>query len=109
MPSSAVRSARGSPTTLSVTGLRFCSCMGLTSSRQRWDPVTDLLAPDFTCVRVDLRGHGESSTAPDYGMQALVGDLRAVTDDLGIEEPAVVGHSLGAFVAAVFAAFNPVS
>jgi hypothetical protein len=37
---------------------------GMTSSRQRWDPVTDLLASDFTCVRINLPGHGESSTAP---------------------------------------------
>jgi pimeloyl-ACP methyl ester carboxylesterase len=80
---------------------------GLTSSRRRWDPVTDQLAPDFTCVRVDLRGHGESSTAPDYRMPSLVGDLRAVTDDLGIGTPAVVGHSLGASIAAVFAALHP--
>jgi pimeloyl-ACP methyl ester carboxylesterase len=50
-------------------------------------------------VRVDLRGHGESSTAPDYRMPSLVGDLRAVTDDLGIGTPAVVGHSLGASIA----------
>ena len=42
-------------------------------------------------------------------MPALVGDLRAVTDDLGIWKPTVVGHSLGAAVAAVFAAFNPAS
>lgn len=34
--------------------------------------MTDLPALSFACVRVDLRGHGESSTAPDYGMQALV-------------------------------------
>jgi pimeloyl-ACP methyl ester carboxylesterase len=39
-------------------------------------------------------------------MQALVGDLQAVVDELGIAEPAVVGHSLGASVAAVFAAFH---
>ncbi len=34
---------------------------GLTSFRQTWDPVTTLLAEEFTCVRLDLRGHGASS------------------------------------------------
>ena len=77
---------------------------GLTSFRQTWDPVTDLLAADFTCVRVDLRGHGESSAAPEYSMLSLVGDVRAVVEELALDEPALVGHSLGVSVAAVYAA-----
>ena len=81
---------------------------GLTNRRQGWDPVTDLLAADFTCIRVDLRGHGESSRASDYGMPAIVGDVRAVVDQLGVEAPAVVGGSFGGAAAAVYAALNPV-
>jgi pimeloyl-ACP methyl ester carboxylesterase len=79
---------------------------GLTSFRQRWDPVTGLLAADLTCVRVDLRGHGASSTAPEYSMPSLVGDVRAVVEELGLGEPALVGHSLGANVVAVYAALH---
>ncbi len=77
---------------------------GLTSSRQAWDPVTPLLVQDFTCVRVDLRGHGDSSTGPEYSMLTLVSDVRAVIDDLELDKPALVGNSLGANVAAVYAA-----
>ena len=77
---------------------------GLTSFRQTWDPITSLLAPDFTCVRMDLRGHGASSVASEYSMRSLVGDVRAVVEEVGLGEPAVVGHSLGASVAAVYAA-----
>jgi pimeloyl-ACP methyl ester carboxylesterase len=81
---------------------------GLTNRRQGWDPVTDLLVTDFMCVRIDLRGHGDSSMTFDYGIVSLVGDVRAVADELGVEAPAIVGHSLGATVAAVYAALNPV-
>jgi pimeloyl-ACP methyl ester carboxylesterase len=77
---------------------------GLTSFRQTWNPITALLAPDFTCVRMDVRGHGASSAAPEYSMQSLVGDARAVIEEVGLGEPAVVGHSLGASIAAVYAA-----
>jgi pimeloyl-ACP methyl ester carboxylesterase len=77
---------------------------GLSSFRQTWEPLTELLARDFTCVRVDLRGHGESSTAPEYSMPSLVGDVRAVVEELALGEPALVGHSLGATVVAVYAA-----
>jgi len=77
---------------------------GLTSFRQTWNPITTLLAPDFTCVRMDLRGHGASSAAQEYSMQSLVGDVRAVVEEVGLGEPAAVGHSLGASIAAVYAA-----
>jgi len=37
-------------------------------------------------------------------MQSLVTDVRAVIEEVGLTEPAVVGHSLGASIAAVHAA-----
>jgi len=77
---------------------------GLTSFRQTWDPVTSLLTRDFTCVRVDLRGHGASSPGPEYSTLSLIGDLHAVVDELALGEPALVGHSLGATTVAVYAA-----
>ena len=82
---------------------------GLTSSGQAWKPVTDLLAPDFTCVRVDLRGHGSSSSGPEYSTPSLVGDVRSVVEEVGLDEHALVGHSLGVTVAAVYAAAHGAS
>lgn len=79
---------------------------GLTSSRQAWEPVTALLRSQFTCVRLDFRGHGESSTAPAYDLLSLVGDVHAVAEHLSLTGPAVVGHSLGATVAALYAAVH---
>ena len=81
---------------------------GLTSARVAWEPVTALLAEEFTCARVDLRGHGESSPASEYSMPSLVGDVRSVVERLDAGEPAVVGHSLGATIAAVYTAVHPV-
>ena len=76
---------------------------GLMTNRHRWSPVTALLGESFTCVRIDARGHGESSKADDYGALAMAADVHAVVNDLGIEAPAVVGHSLGGSTAAIFA------
>jgi pimeloyl-ACP methyl ester carboxylesterase len=81
---------------------------GLTSSRQAWTPITDLLSGEFTCVRVDLRGHGETPPADDYSMVSIVGDVRELVDELGLERPVLVGNSLGATVAAVYAAAHDV-
>ena len=57
---------------------------GLTSFRQTWDPVTTLLAEEFTCVRLDLRGHGASSRTAEYSMVSLVGDVRAVVEEVAL-------------------------
>jgi pimeloyl-ACP methyl ester carboxylesterase len=80
---------------------------GLTSNRRRWTPVTELLVESFTCVRIDARGHGESSKAGDYGVLTMAADVGAVVGELGIEAPAVVGHSLGGSMAAIFALIQP--
>lgn len=80
---------------------------GLTTNRRRWAPVTDLLGDYFTCVRIDARGHGESSKADDYGALAMAADVQAVVNELGIDAPAVVGHSLGGSTAAIFALTQP--
>jgi pimeloyl-ACP methyl ester carboxylesterase len=37
-------------------------------------------------------------------MVSLVGDVRALVEEVALGEPAIVGHSLGASIAAVYAA-----
>lgn len=78
---------------------------GITEDRLLWRPVVDRLAPDFRCISVDLRGHGESGTAADYDALAMAQDLTAVAAaETAQESPACIGHSLGAMVATVLAA-----
>jgi 3-oxoadipate enol-lactonase len=47
-------------------------------------------------VAYDARGHGRSSPAPEYGYDALAGDLAAVLDALGMERAVLAGASMGA-------------
>ncbi len=82
---------------------------GITESRVTWDPVVPGLASEHRVVRVDLRGHGESSDAADYGIEALAGDVAAVVEPLGLDRPHLVGHSLGGAVVTFAAAAIPVS
>lgn len=82
---------------------------GLTEDRRGWDPVVALLNDRFRCVRLDLRGHGESSDAEDYSALAMAEDIVTVVDEAQLAQPPlVVGHSLGAVVATVYAAQAPV-
>lgn len=58
-----------------------------------------LLRRDFRVLTYDLRGHGQSERV-DYGltMRRYAQDLRELMDYLGLEEPSLVGWSLGASI-----------
>jgi pimeloyl-ACP methyl ester carboxylesterase len=68
--------------------------------------LADLLRPAHRVVTLDLRGHGHSGDGP-WSWDAALDDLAAVADDLGLDRPAVVGHSLGGMLAALWAARHP--
>lgn len=57
-------------------------------------------------VAVDLRGHGGSGDGP-WSWDAVLDDIEAVVAHLGLSEPAVVGHSLGGWVAALWGLRHP--
>ncbi|GAA3762415.1 hypothetical protein GCM10022240_13720 [Microbacterium kribbense] len=76
---------------------------GVTSSHLAWPFVADRL-PGVRLIAPDLRGRGASNGVQGpAGMAAHAADLAAVLDHLGIERTVVVGHSMGGFVAVVFA------
>lgn len=57
-----------------------------------------LAAAGFRVIAIDLKGHGLSDKPHDrgaYTIDALVEHLREVLDVLGLERPALVGHSMG--------------
>jgi pimeloyl-ACP methyl ester carboxylesterase len=76
---------------------RIALVHGLGGSGALWGSLVDrmLRAADVTVTTVDLRGHGETGRAGDYGVQAFADDL-AETLPAGLD--VVVGHSLGGAV-----------
>ncbi len=59
-------------------------------------------------VAVDLRGRGRSDKSHQpYTMQVFADDLARMCERLGLEKPAVVGHSMGGIVAFDLAARYP--
>ena len=60
----------------------------------------------FRVVAVDLRCHGLSGDGP-WTWRALLGDVQLVIDRLGLDRPALVGHSLGGIVASLWATEHP--
>jgi pimeloyl-ACP methyl ester carboxylesterase len=72
---------------------------GLGYGQHSWDRVASRLSTSgLRVLTYDQRGHGASDTSDDYSPSAFGEDLVAVLGDLGLKEPILVGHSLGATV-----------
>ncbi|MFC6838108.1 alpha/beta fold hydrolase [Halomarina ordinaria] len=74
---------------------------GYSQSRLAWrKQFESTLAEDFRLVAPDLRGHGESDKPRDaYDDAALwAADLRAVVEELGLDDVVLVGWSYGGLV-----------
>ena len=81
---------------------------GLTFDRASWRPITSRLVNAHRCITVDLPGHGDSS-GPPRPLEDLAAEIHQLLDWLGVEPPVVVGHSMGAVLACVYAARYPVA
>ena len=81
---------------------------GIGSRRATWDALVAELKGDFTCIRYDLRGHGDSPAPPvPYSLDDLVADLEALRARLGVERAHVIGHSLGGMIGPAYARAHP--
>lgn len=61
----------------------------------------------FEVFVVDQRNHGQSPQSDNFNYLALTDDLFDFIDDNEIEEPIIIGHSMGGKVAMRFALENP--
>jgi 3-oxoadipate enol-lactonase len=69
-----------------------------------WDIQVNTLARTSLVLRPDLRGAGKSSVPEGpYLMEVLAADIAALLDARGIARAALIGHSMGGYVALAFA------
>lgn len=73
-----------------------------------WDEVVPLLKDTFDMILPDLRGFGKSTTVDSpYGMDDYASDVAGLLEQLGVAKAAIVGHSMGGYVALAFARLYP--
>lgn len=81
---------------------------GITANAWSWAPVARHLDGDVGLVAIDLRGRGESSSAPPpYGMRQHADDVAAVIERLSAAPTVLAGHSMGTYVAMCCAERHP--
>jgi N-formylmaleamate deformylase len=81
---------------------------GVTDDGLCWAPLAAALAPDYDVIMMDARGHGRSD-APEsgYGPAEQGTDLAGAIAALGLRQPIVLGHSMGAITTLTLAALYP--
>jgi pimeloyl-ACP methyl ester carboxylesterase len=81
---------------------------GTVGSTAWWDPVVPALAGACRVIRVDLLGHGRSSSpASLYDIPAHARRVGAALDRLDAGRVTVIGHSMGCMVATALAEQRP--
>jgi N-formylmaleamate deformylase len=90
------------------TGPTIVVLPGITSPAITWEFVADELEDDARLVILDIRGRGLSD-APDtgYALTDYAADAAGLIAELGLDRPIILGHSMGARIAAALGALYP--
>jgi pimeloyl-ACP methyl ester carboxylesterase len=81
---------------------------GVGSNLESWDHVVQRLKADFTVLRMDLRGQGQSKPiTQDCTLKDFVDDVRDAMNAAGFDKTDLVGFSLGGMIAQLFALTHP--
>lgn len=78
---------------------------GATADHQVWAEQLQPLTDEYRVILYDLRGHGKTggSDRDQYTVDVYADDLAEFINELGLQAPIVLGHSLGGMVGYVFA------
>ncbi|ELZ18504.1 alpha/beta hydrolase [Haloterrigena salina JCM 13891] len=90
------------------TGPPIVLAHGFNDTGRRWVPLAEDLAADYEVIAYDARGHGRSD-APETGYRLAdrIADLHGLVTALDLEDPVLVGHSMGGGTVAWTAARRP--
>jgi N-formylmaleamate deformylase len=81
---------------------------GITDDGLCWSPVAEALSGEYDVIMVDLRGHGKSDAPEDgYDRVTIATELSGLITGLGLENPVIIGHSLGAVTAMILSGLAP--
>jgi 3-oxoadipate enol-lactonase len=73
---------------------------GIGGAAQIWEAqLTTFCAAGYTCMAVNLPGYGGRRPVQEVTFEDLAADVEATIASHGLEQPALIGHSLGGMIA----------
>jgi pimeloyl-ACP methyl ester carboxylesterase len=79
---------------------------GLTFDRRTWRPIIEELDGSVTSIAIDLPAHGDSGDEPTL-LENVTEQIHRLVNSLGVERSVVVGHSMAAGIAGLYASAYP--
>jgi pimeloyl-ACP methyl ester carboxylesterase len=113
VPSSGLKDVRAAGLAVSLAGDESAPPLvllhGLAERRQIFDWLVPLLTPVVRTVAIDLPGFGASPPLPGgvFDLGVVCERIEAAIAELGLERPAMLGHSLGGGVSVRYTAERP--
>lgn len=89
------------------TGQPVVMLHGIFGSADNWLTHSRMLSERFRTFALDLRNHGQSDHADEFDYPTMANDVAAFLDEHDLEDPIVIGHSMGGKVAMNFAVAHP--
>jgi esterase len=80
---------------------------GIFGSSDNWLTQARILSEHYRVISLDLRNHGQSPHDETFDYQSMANDLQVFIKENKLENPIVIGHSMGGKVAMNFALAHP--
>ncbi|MDA2987389.1 MAG: alpha/beta hydrolase [Actinomycetota bacterium] len=88
-------------------GVTVIMLPGITTPAMSFDFVSQGVRADYRVLALDIRGRGQSEAGTSWTLDDYAEDVAAVVEQLGLDRPILVGHSMGARIAAMAVARSP--
>lgn len=80
---------------------------GLFGSSDNWLSIAKVFGENYTVYTIDQRNHGQSPHSDYFSYEIMADDLKAFIVEHNIDNPIILGHSMGGKTAMQFAVNNP--
>ncbi len=89
-------------------GLAIVFLHGFMEDRSMWQYHYDHLSTHYTCIAIDLPGHGQSSQIANVHSMPLMAEVvEAILQAEAIDKAVIIGHSMGGYIALAWAKMYP--
>ena len=84
--------------TIHGEGLPLIFLHGFNENLHVWDSIIPTVSKNYKCILIDLPGFGKSHLPSNLSIKYMADSVHRVIEDMALEKPIVIGHSMGGYV-----------